>query len=224
MGIYFKREDKIVFLISIVCIIWISLYKLQWTTISCGLLFYNADIWGDITYTIFTSILAAGLFYTFTIFIPRISRIKMMKKNMKYYLKEIDELSISIIENIKIGKTGNYYTLEKYNVEAFSQNNQNVKNDFITYYTNIKNKDTFYDRINYQKLYVSNIILNYSDLLPEKIVILLSDFCNISFNTLKEYSNIQSQIAYEQFFITFNLLNSVSNGFKDYFQYKNETI
>jgi len=146
---YFKATDVIVFLIGFLCLVWIGYYQLYWKEINP--LFDNAYKWAEITYTVFTSVVAAGLFYLFTIFTPRFYQIKRFKNNLIKYLKRIDDISKFTIEAIKISNEVNK-NYSVFNFKTLLKNNsENVKFDFNACYDRENMSNAFEETILYQK-------------------------------------------------------------------------
>jgi hypothetical protein len=74
---FLKWGDVILFTISLICLIWILLYKLVWIEIDT--IFPKADIYAEITYTIFASINSIRYF----LFNQRLSSPNQSKENIK---------------------------------------------------------------------------------------------------------------------------------------------
>ena len=78
---FLKWGDVILFTISLICLIWILLYKLVWIEIDT--IFPKADIYAEITYTIFASIIASAIFYLINVYLPQTNRKRMVDSSYK---------------------------------------------------------------------------------------------------------------------------------------------
>ena len=181
---YFNKVDIVVFGTSMICLTWIILYEYNWTTDNyVKLLFYKADRIANIAYAVFTSIIASGLFYLVTIFIPKCEQIHKMKKYLASYLVSIDNLSKIVISAINEANQNQKYTLENF-LRYYKLDEAEVRNDFLALYKdqNDKKKLTaFISALTVQKEYINAFILNYSKFLPINISLQITDFCNIHF-------------------------------------------
>jgi len=215
---YFKTTDIIVFGVSIVCFVWIILYKTIW--IDAKSWFYNADRWAEISYTVFASVVASGLFYFITIFIPKFSELKRMIINLPFHIKNIDRLSKILVVHINKGETSEKYTFDEFLSCLNNNNNQTAIDDFITYYMSIKDINFFENAITLQLDFINNIILQYSNLLPKKILVELTELVNITFRTLKVFSNEDKEKLLNQYFLVLKNIIKCNNILKIYLNIK----
>lgn len=184
---YFNSVDYIVFGFSFICFLWITFYKLIWY--NAEPIFVNADKWADITYTVFTSILAAGFFYIVTIFLPKIKQIKDMKKGLIFYLNMIDSLNYVLLCNIKAGNTNTFYTVDSI-MSKFLSDRQTAVNDFHNKWNNDGLHSILKNTMNMQNDHFIGIISNYSDVLTEKLRKEIKDNINIYSKNLKNLPDI----------------------------------
>ena len=179
---YFNSVDLIVMFFSLMCLLWIVLYKLFW--IDAEPLFINADRYADITYTVFASLLAAGFFYIVTIFLPKLKQIKEMKKGLIFYLDMIDDLNNSIFSKIKVGNTNTFFTASTLRLK-YIKNQKKAEDDFNT----IWNNKVLFPLLNYimnkQNDYIIGIMSNYSNILTRELQKEIRDHINIYSNKLK---------------------------------------
>lgn len=186
LSAYVNLSDWTVFGISIFCLIWLICYRFWFVTDDFFYSFWdNADIAGDITYTIFSSIIAAGIFYLFTVFLQKISKIRYMKKGVVIYIFGIENninIVVTDIINKKITKT--------YSKDDFSFNNEIAKQNFTNYLNHLKKNgadiqgymDSVFEFMDY---IFKDILTRYSSILPNEIFEQLSTFCNVTYPTLK---------------------------------------
>lgn len=208
---YFNAFDYTVLSITLISFIWIIFYKFSWD--HKEELFNNASKVGDITYGVFSSLVAAGIFYIVTVYLPKYLQIKMMIKLLPMYVKNLDRFSELAIILIVNKRTNENYTTERFKA-VLKQNNDNAKNDFINCYSNDLCSKTFYEIVNLQKNIIQTLILNYSNSLPKNISIHLIDFCNINYSTLEITSSLNLPNENFQKFIIFEQILKISDQLK----------
>lgn len=213
---YFKKVDVLVFAVSLICLIWIVLYKfLFMSDIFKEPLFTNADILADITYTTFTSIVAAGIFYLFTIFIPKIAEIKGMFIYLNRHFQRIDqssEIGISLMDNVVSGKK---YTLGEYIKDDEERKRTAFKNTF----SDPTLMDYFIKNMTYQKNRMNGLLINYSKHLPKSEVIFLTDFCIADFSGLDTPHIIGDESYFDKYFYMFQYLLSLNEGIRVFYNF-----
>jgi len=214
---YFKPEDNIVLIASLICFIWIVLYKLIWTH-SEEMIFPNAKQWGDISYTILTSVFAAGLFYIFSIFIPRVFVVKRMKEDIAFFSKITEDTLTKIANDIALKKIE-----PKFSVNNFTQDNEQAEKVFVDY-LNFLNKNAVNVSSISIKEYMDSIFSNqynyffemqtrYSKILNLDNAHNLSIFCNIFYPATKDpFTNEK----YHAYFLALCFANSILNDLRDY--------
>ena len=213
---YIDSIDKVVFFTSLICLVWIILYKLYW--ISMNPIFYNAHIFGDILYTVFTSIIAAGIFYLVTIFLPKLSKIMKSKKYILSYLKGIDLLTIILIRRINKGETTEKYTIDEF-LENIFDDNKNQKDDFIAYYSDSQKKTIFKEGVKHQVQVIDFIMSNYYNIIPEDITTISNQLKFIDFYTLNslEFTENNNKENDELYFNTLLNIIKISRDLRIFF-------
>ena len=199
--LYLHNVDRIVFLISILCLLWMFLYKLY--LVNKEPFIENANTVAEIIYTVFSSIVAAGLFYLFTIFIPRCYQVNGMKKHLPSPLSKIDLVSISIISQVINSHTNEKYTQTTFHNYLITENPL-LDEDFIAYYSIQDNKKELEKSVIFQHILLENILVNYSNLLPQEYIQLLTDLCDITFKLSKivpDSENEDSIFGYFDLFV-----------------------
>lgn len=162
---YFNSANKIVFWLTGLSIAWIIGYKFFWIDINP--LFSNADKIADIIYTICTSVVASGLFYLFTIFIPKYFKIKKMRLELKKTTDSIDELSKKIIKNITKGNSDEKYCLSDY-IYTIKNNEKEAKAHFIFCFHKSNNNNLITRVLSYQINEFEYIYYIYNQLLSDR--------------------------------------------------------
>ncbi len=157
---YFNCGDLIIIVFLFLSIAWIIGYKFYWLNMIP--LFSKADKVADITYTISTSIVASAIFYLFTIFIPKISEVNRMKKQIKIDIYSLEQTSFTIIQFI------NKYSIDQFIQNVFSDNGD-IERDFTKYYGISQHKPVLLDSMKRQIDILESILKNYSDLLSNEI-------------------------------------------------------
>lgn len=180
--VYFYKADVYVTLISFICLLWMILYKTY--LITKEPLFENANTVAELSYTVFSSIVAAGLFYIFTVFIPRCSAIYKMKTQLSFYIKGISEISASFVININIDGTKEKYSIDGF-IEKISNKDKTVIRDFIAFLKKKDVYDSFIDTESAQMQLVDCILTSYADLLPQETYIQLVELKHINSYVVK---------------------------------------
>lgn len=222
LSMYCNYADTIVLGLTFLSLIWIFCYKFYWIDINP--LFNNADRYADITYTILSSVVAAGLFYVFTIFIPEFKNKRIMINNLPLYLKNIDKFSKLIVDNITNKKTNEKYTMDTFKI-ALKDDRNSVFEDYRKSYNNETLIIAYNKTATFQKNMLEAIITNYSKSLPSNVVIHITDFCNIHFSTLQTdipLNNLNTALL--QFSFLENTIKISDQLKQDYNIKYNETI
>ena len=201
--LYLHNVDRIVFLISILCLLWMFLYKLY--LVNKEPFIENANTVAEIIYTVFSSIVAAGLFYLFTIFIPRCYQVNGMKKHLPSPLSKIDLVSISIISQVINSHTNEKYTQTTFHNYLITENPL-LKEDFIAYYSIQDNKKELEKSVIFQHVLLENILVNYSNLLPQEYIQLLTDLCDMTFKLSKIVPDSENEDSTSSYFDLFVLI------------------
>lgn len=229
---YLNSVDYIVFGVSIICLLWITFYKLSWLNLDP--LFGNADKWADITYTVFTSIFAAGLFYLLTIFTPKIPKLKKMRKQLSQYMNEYDRFTVVIISKIINSSTKSPYTLDSY-LEILKKGNfqstnyKQINKDFKIAFGLVNNPADFNRIMSIMNQYLNNILILYKDIIPSDIYAQILDACNLMFTSLEPINTINTtniKTHSNNYFNVFNQLIVVGFALKshDYLKEWNNTM
>jgi len=179
---YFNSVDYIVFGVTFISLVWISFYKLYW--LESEILFINADKVADITYIVFTSILAAGFFYIVTIFLPKIKQIVDMKKGLIFYLDMIDVINNIIFTKIRVGNTKIFYTVDSIMTKYLSDK-KTAENDFNKIWNNEELHLLLKNIMNTQNDHIIGIMSNYSSILTWGLLKEIRDHICIYSNILK---------------------------------------
>lgn len=203
---YLKNEAHIVLLISIFCIFWIFLYKLWFTSeYFTELLFPFADKVGDIVYTVFSSIVAAGVFYYVTVYLPKRNAIEKMRKYIISDLRHFESMNEALIMNINIGDTIKKYTLVEFPKWETDINFNNAKTDFINYFMRVGNLEDMQITFNYMMKCIEPVYFNYSNIFPQEINIILNTYrlkgLNLPYELYKGKKGVEVKVeVYEDFF------------------------
>jgi len=227
--IYLIKMDKVVLFVSFLCFFWIILYKLLLSNIKP--IFDNgynisANI-ADIIYAVFSSIIAAGIFYYFTVFMPKCSMIKSMRIQLFIDIKQIDSISKTLIEVIDKGNTKIKYTIDDFPIITKDPNFALAKIDFENWF--VTNGDLVLEEItfSYLKSYVEPIFLNYSNILPQEIITILNDFKFRSFNIANVLIKMKNEVqqkdkraASENYFMQLVQARFISNVLRMYYNLK----
>jgi hypothetical protein len=124
-------------------------------------LFSKADKVADITYTISTSIVASGIFYLFTIFIPKISQVNRILEILIKNIRDIEKINEHIINTLPKSDNTNYSYTEFIN----GINIDNFEKDFNNAYSIIGDIQWFKESFNIQKTFLECILFACSDIL-----------------------------------------------------------
>lgn len=212
---YFNSANKIVFWLTGLSFAWISGYKFFW--IDMNPQFINADKTADVIYTICTSVVASGLFYLFTIYIPKCYEINMMKKQMIIYIIGLEKYQETIIEHINKGNTKDKYLIDEFMQNVFNKN-VDIERDFIKYYSIPKINKILLSSIKCQFEIFKSILENYSDLLPIEIKRKIVNITIQGNGSLQEYPIVDTHINYyylhKLHFVTFKEVLKITNQLK----------
>jgi hypothetical protein len=228
--IYIVDLDITIFWITLISLCWILGYKL--CLININPLFtdnYNtsANI-AEITYSIFSSIIAASIFYMITIFIPRFNAINNMRKNIVTDIFFINNMIKSIIVNVNKGNSSIKYTFEEFIIlmhcKQYPIEFEKAKKDFEIFFASenksnkLKKIDGLKVTISYVKSYIEPIYQNYSNILPQVIIEQLNDFKyrNFDLTNLSE----DNKTIYNHFFMQIVQTAMITNLFKIYYDLK----
>lgn len=156
-------------------------------------LFVNANKMADINYTICTSIVASGIFYLFTIFIPKLRIILNMKKEINSLLCDIYDFNKLIIERIVNTNTKQKYDYDDF-IELLKNNESTAKNEFIKYYGYQQNITDLISLSSFQYSIISYILAKYSNVLTREAFDYLTDIINVRYSYLKLISKKENQL------------------------------
>lgn len=156
-------------------------------------LFVNANKMADINYTICTSIVASGIFYLFTIFIPKLRVILNMKKEINSLLCDIYDFNKLIIERIVNTNTKQKYDYDDF-IELLKNNESTAKNEFIKYYGYQQNITDLISLSSFQYSIISYILAKYSNVLTREVFDYLTDIINVRYSYLKLISKKENQL------------------------------
>lgn len=213
---YFKTEDYIVFGISTFCLIWIFIYKLL--LIDKEPIFFNAYRYADITYTVFSSIVAAGIFYFITIFIPRYYQIKKMMRYIVFDIQDIDGMFNETIKDIN-----RRLLYQKYSIDAFPLSSKNpnfieARTDFVNHFISTQKFKELEITLTTSKRCLEIVYSTYYNLLPFDTIALLNNYRYMNYKENKEIYEItnseKSNDALEHYFSTFVLGLTINRELK----------
>jgi hypothetical protein len=213
---YFKTEDYIVFGISFFCIIWIFLYKLF--LIDKDPIFYNADRYADITYTVFSSIVAAGIFYFITIFIPKYYQIKKMMRYIVFDIQDINGMFNETIKDINRGLLSQKYRIDTFPLSSKFSNFIEARTDFINHFNRTQKFKELEITLTTSKRCLEVVYSTYYNLLPFDTIALLNIYIYMNYKENKEIYEItnseKSKEALEHYFSTFVLGLTINRELK----------
>jgi hypothetical protein len=211
---YFNGADIFVFVILVVSIIWISLYKSYW--IYDKPIFSDAGTVAGITDTVASSIIASAIFYTITIFIPRYKQIKEMKKNISDDLSWADFYSKMIIDQINNSIKDRKYEYF-FNSSFDCDIPKTLKDDFINCYRRPKWREIYVGIMECQVGIMDCIMTSYYSLLPKEVVFSIQRFKKINskyLNSLSEFFS-EDQI-FQMDFSRFSKMLEICSDLKKY--------
>ena len=221
---YFNCADIIIIVFSCISIAWIIVYKFFWTNTVPVL--NNFDKTADIIYTISTSIVASGIFYLFTIFIPKCDQIIKMQKQMRIYIKSLECASNTIIQFIYKGESRDKYSPDVF-IQNVLNNNEEAERDFIKYYATPQYHSILIDSLKLHFEIYESILANYSNILPNNIKIRI---VNLTKNGKAAFNNnptipleINYHLLYTFQYLTFKEILNITIQLKKEFNW-NETI
>ena len=222
--IYLIQIDKVVFLITLISLFWIFGYKLFMINIEP--LYTNtyniaANI-ADITYTIFSSIVAASIFYIVTVFLPRFNAINNMRRNIVPDLLHINNMIKNIVVTVNKENTNIKYTFEEFSTIIHNKQHkldlEKVEKDFVSHFCESNLLEGLKVTISYLKNYIEPIYLNYSNILPQVIIEQLTDYKFRNFD-LSNLSKDKKGI-YDILFMQIVQSIMITNLFKIYYDLK----
>ena len=158
---YFIWTDWIIIVAFVFSLIWIILYKLYWIESSYQI-FSNADKWGEITFTILTSVLASCIFYIISIYLPRINKIRK-------YEQDISLLVLHIGLDIDYLFKDTDYEFDLRSFRSYSNKIKNTFNLFVLKYnSNIEKYNELKSKIIKIDIQLKRIINLYGCILDNK--------------------------------------------------------
>lgn len=205
MNKYFNATDFVVFGVCSFSLIWMILYKFLFINNDFLYpLWENANIAGEITYTVFSSVVAAGIFYLVTVYIPRYNSIKKMKTYIVYDLYNYETTAEIIVKNIYKSDRINKYTLVEFPRRMTDQNWDNAKTDFVNSYKVI-DISILVATFNNLVKNLEPVYFNYSNIFPQEINIMLNGFrlngVNLPYEIAKSKKEVEySDAVFEDFF------------------------
>lgn len=184
---YFNFADIIILLFIIFGIACITVYKFYWTNTVPVL--SNADKCADIIYTISTSVVASGMFYLLTIFIPKYFKINNMLKDIKNTTSSIDFLSKQLVDSIPKGTSDERYSLNDF-ILTVNNNNTKAESHFLLCYFNSNSNKLITRILMYQINDFECIYYNYNQLLLDNTKKKLVNIFKSQQNSLNMSSDI----------------------------------
>ena len=221
--IYTVNVDKFILWITLISLFWILAYKLL--LININPLFidsYNTSYnSAEITFSIFSSIVAASIFYIFTVFIPRCNAINNMKRNIVKDLLHINSMIEPIVAINKM-QTNNKYTFEEFcaliHYRQHAAEFEIYQKDFVNHFIHEDKLEGLKVTILYLKSYIEPIYQNYSNILPGVIIEALNDYKYRNY----DLSNltVDKTTTYENYFSQIVQAIMITNIFKIYYDLK----
>jgi len=215
---YFNSADGIVLKITVISIFWIIGYKFFWFDMEP--LFSNADKTADITYTICTSVVASGLFYLFTIFIPKYFLIRRMKQQLTDTIGAVISYIGLLVGEIHNSATINNYTIEEIEITIHNNDLSRLEADFVTYCN---------DNTNLNKLLVSNKFLlgvlscisaSYYRFLPDKTYNDIIELVSLHTQSIEVIKIFKPEEEMSTYFSIFKNIILVINDIRSQFDIK----
>lgn len=212
---YSNSADVIVFRITVISILWIISYKFFW--IDMNPLFINADKTADIIYTISTSIVASGIFYLFTIFIPKYFLIRRMKQQLTETIGVVNSYIGLLVGEIHNSATINNYTINEIEIIIHNNDLSRLENDFVTYCN---------DNTNLNKLLVSNKFLlgilscisaSYYRFLPDKTYNDINELVSLHTQSIEVIKIFKPEEEMSTYFSIFKNIILVINDIRSQF-------
>lgn len=172
-----------------------------------------------VSFSILTSLIASGIFYIITIFIPKCTNLWNMKKNIISYMLSIFEKTDITIRFINKGNEK--YTLEEfYDKKLF--NDPKFREDFLSYYGR-EGYDKQLEKIFTNQLDAFNCILfNYSTLLPNYINKAIINVISVSSNEIKNFDGelYNLELHYNQYFETFTQIFLINTKLNELYNFE----
>lgn len=212
---YFNCADVIIIVFSCISIAWIIGYKFFWFDMEP--LFSNADKTADITYTICTSVVASGLFYLFTIFIPKYYRIKKISKIFAFRVSDIDDIINTVIGVVNNSKTNNKYDYNSF-TDRIINNRKDLEQDFISHYSNKDNIILLNKLFNIVKYRFVDLVSSYKDILLNHLIENINYLCNCNYSIyeLNEYlEENENQTSFQYRFDLLCRIIAINNKLKE---------
>lgn len=179
----------------------------------------------QILYALSISVVASGIFYLFSIYLPKLVLINRMRKTIKETLPKLETLITAIITQVTINKTTEKYNLNDF-IKLVNKNNQNAKKDFFHYYnSSSEHINEFFKAISFQKLVLNIFITRYSELISSKMmdqICIVYDSISLSLE-MNNYSNKQINDLHLMLFIK---TQEITNGLTTIYanDFKNEKV
>lgn len=221
--IYTVNVDKFILWITLISFFWILAYKLIFININplfvdTHNISYSS---AEITFSIFSSIVAASIFYFVTVFIPRCNAINNMRRNILKDLLHINGL-IEPIVSVNKQRTNKKYTFEEFSILIHNKQHEAefeiFKNDFVNHFIHEDKMEGLKVSILYLKSYIEPIYQNYSNILPWVVIELLNDYKyrNYDLSILSE----DKTTIYENYLYQIVQARMITDIFKIYYDLK----
>jgi len=221
--IYTVNVDKFILWITLISFFWILAYKLIFININplfvdTHNISYSS---AEITFSIFSSIVAASIFYFVTVFIPRCNAINNMRRNILKDLLHINSL-IEPIVSVNKQRTNKKYTFEEFSILIHNKQHEAefeiFKNDFVNHFIHEDKMEGLKVSILYLKSYIEPIYQNYSNILPWVVIELLNDYKyrNYDLSILSE----DKTTTYENYLYQIVQARMITDIFKIYYDLK----
>jgi hypothetical protein len=218
---YFNYSDVIVLSISFIGLIWTICYKFLW--IYEDGLFCNADKVADVTYTIFTSVFASGIFYLFTIFLPQIFQVKKAKKDLIENIQTIRLEVYLIMVKLNYRKCSIEDIFERFYEDSTKNINDLIEFEFyfIKAYYGKEGKQDYIYRMKSILSLLNIIMINHTPLLSQNIVLQINSFIQRS-NQRLEYLSIENNDFALTDYMEFLQLLNIGINLDKYMNIKNK--
>lgn len=215
---YFNFADGIILLFLLIGIAWIIYYKFFWT--NTVPLLNNADITADIFYTVSTSIVASGIFYLFTIYIPKCFAIKKMKLHLTHTLDNLDSFINLMVSDIYNSKNKMNYNMEDF-IYSMKTDKDGVQQDFFTYLSKEKcYLEKIKESIKFHIIIFNIIIDTHLNLLPKEIYTEIIELCRSSNQANKILNCYKPESKDESFIMVIDNILKIRNKIKSYYNIK----
>ncbi len=173
---------------------WIEL-SIILTTIVLIITIYNIKV-DIISISILTSIIASGIFYVITIFIPKCMKLAEMKSILNPIIDNIKTKTFELFKNIFIFDTiietkySQIRFIEQLNYDII----QSSKDKFVDYYNDPDNQDTFRKCINSLLNDLRKIQFNSSDYVSTRLLFDIENFKSLYNIYITNESKIEKEI------------------------------